>query len=520
MHERRPVAVEVRRVDPDPSITSAIGRHHSLATAVTDLVDNSIDAGAHNVLVRVLQRDDRAVALLVVDDGSGMDSDQIDDAMAYAHRREYGTADLGHFGIGLKAASLSQADTLYVWSKRWGAPAVGRGLERESLDDGPLVQTFSTDDAVARLAEVDPGFPFETGTMVEWRDVRGFLQSPDLDEQRAWLESAIEELRTHLGLVLHRILARGDLAIRLDVLDEEYPEFGSAPRAVEALDPFGYQRSALPGYPQELTLGLSDGIAAASLHLWPAGQSDPNWLLGGRRPLETQGLYIYRNDRLLQSGGWNGLTSASRDLMHARVSLDLVPVLAPHVMINPEKTGVVLDAVLIAAWNNGRLASGGRFADYVETARSGAQQARKRNPRPVQVAEPGRGYGVTVAEALEENAEFFPGTEPVDIRWRRLMDDEVFRVDRDERALWLNSRYRSALGGTTGLRNDDAQVTKALLHLLLGDHLTGPNAGAREKRIEHAWNAILLAAAQDEESRAVRPPGRHAAPPPNDEGDE
>lgn len=37
----QPIASKV--VPPDPSITSAIGRHHTLESAVADLVDNSID---------------------------------------------------------------------------------------------------------------------------------------------------------------------------------------------------------------------------------------------------------------------------------------------------------------------------------------------------------------------------------------------------------------------------------------------------------------------------------------------
>lgn len=501
MRERRPVAVETRRVDPDPSITSAIGRHHSLETAVADLVDNSIDAHARNVLVRILQRDERAVGLLVIDDGDGMDSAQIDAAMGYAHRREYGTADLGSFGIGMKAASLSQADTLYVWSRRWGAPAVGRGLERASLDAGPEVQTFATGDASARLAEVDRRFLMETGTVVEWRDVRGFLQSPDPEEQRDWLERALERLRTHLGLVLHRILARGQVAVRLDVLDEEYVEFGSVPRTVEPLDPFGYHRSGAPGYPQGLAIALSDSIADAVLHLWPAEPANPNWMLGGRAPLETQGLYVYRNDRLLQAGGWNGLTSLSRDLVHARVALDIDAVLAPHVTINPEKTGVAFDAVAADAWSTGRLESGGRFVEYLEAARSGARVSRKRNPSPVQVAEPGRGFSGMVTEAIEDNATFTPAGDPVSIRWKYLGDDEFFRVDRGNRTVWLNQRYRSALGGASGLRNDDAQVVKVLVHLLLGAHASGGYAGAKEKRAEAAWQAMLLAAVRDEDRR-------------------
>lgn len=505
---QRPNVVEVRRVAPDPSITSAIGRHHSLETAVADLVDNSIDAGARNVLVRVLQRDERAVGLLLVDDGQGMDTEAVDHAMGYARRREYGEEDLGHFGIGLKAASLSQADTLLVWSRRWGAPAVGRLLERESLDTGPLVKSISTEDAVERLAAVDAGFPLETGTVVEWRDVRGFLQSPDPEEQRAWLESAIERLRTHLGLTLHRILARGHVTVRIDVLDEDWPDLGTVARTVEPLDPFGYSRSGAAGFPQPLTLVLPDGIVEAELHVWPHDPTHPSWLLGGRTPVESQGLYVYRRDRLLQAGGWNGLTNPSRDLVHARVAVEYGAALAGHVQINPEKTGVTLDAVFTEAWASGRLDDGATFADYLEVVRTGARTSRKRNPRPVEVPEPGKGFTAGVVEAIEDNATYTVGTEPVSIRWKGLPDDQVVRVDRENRTLWVNQRYRAALGGTTGLRNDDGQVVKVLLHLLLAPHAAGAIAGAREKRLETAWNAMLLAAVQEDDAR--RPRSDHA----------
>lgn len=508
MDTPRPVVVETRRVDPDPSIASAVGRHHSLATAVADLVDNSVDAHARNVLIRVLQRDERAVGLLVIDDGDGMDTAGIDRAMGYAHRREYATGDLGHFGIGLKAASLSQADTLWVWSRRHGVPPVGRGLERSTVDDGPLVQTFSTADAELRMAGVEPGFALPTGTVVEWRDVRGFLQSPDQDEQRSWLESALEDLRTHLGIVLHRILTRGDVAVRIDVLDEDYPDFGpGAQRTVEPVDPFAWDR---PGHTDTLTLELPTGSTQVRVHRWPAGSTSPNWSLGGRPAIESQGLYIHRHDRLLQAGGWNELVRPHRDLNLVRVEVDLDDALAPYVTINPEKTGVVLRPVVVDAWNAARTADGRGVAAVLDAARAGAQDARRRNPSPVTLAEPGRGFASSVFEAMEENAHF-PDGDPVDVRWRALLDDEVFRVDIDARTLWLNSRYRPVLGGDPGLRSDDAQVVKSLLLWLVGDHVTGMVSGAREKRVERALQAVLLAAVRHEDPRAVRP-GRHALP--------
>lgn len=505
MASLKPIPVAVRRVDPDPSITSAIGRHHSLSTAVADLVDNSIDARARHVLVRILLTDGHGSGLLVVDDGDGMDSEIVDAAMTYARRRTYTGSDLGHFGIGLKAASLSQADTLLVWSRAYGSPAVGRGLERSTLDTGPMMESFSTDDATARFGAVDVVFPLPTGTVVEWRDIRSFLHSPDPAEQTGWLERTLEDLRTHLGIVFHRILTAGLVAVVIDVLDEQYPEFGSVPRTVEAVDPFGYPVSGVTGYPETLGVSFDASESSATVHVWPGdARSDPGFSLGRRPAQETQGFYIYRRDRLLQAGGWNDVVVPTRDLAFARVAVDVDHALEPHITINPEKTGVVFDAELRQVWHRARLASGHTFADYLDAARAGAHESRRRNPRPVQVVEPGRGWTSAMLDAFEDNTEYVPGEDPVDIRWRVLYSDEVFRIDRDERTIWLNSRYRAALGGS-GLSNDDAQVVKALLHMLLGGHITGSFSGPNRRRTVAAWQAILLAAvgrSEDQEERA------------------
>ncbi|MDJ1372718.1 ATP-binding protein [Gulosibacter molinativorax] len=120
--------VRTREVPPHASIAEAVGRHHTFETAVADIVDNSIDAGAEHVLVRFLQRDGAVTGLQVIDDGSGMDSASLDNAMEFARQREYGASELGHFGLGLKAASLSQANILNVYSQRYGAVPAGRSI--------------------------------------------------------------------------------------------------------------------------------------------------------------------------------------------------------------------------------------------------------------------------------------------------------------------------------------------------------------------------------------------------------
>ena len=115
---------------PDPRLVRSLGANHTLESAIADLVDNSIDAGASTVWVRLLTNDGRLVQVEVHDNGSGMDERTIDDAMTIGHQREYNAADLGHFGMGLKQAAFGNCDVLTVWSANSTLPPVGRRIKR------------------------------------------------------------------------------------------------------------------------------------------------------------------------------------------------------------------------------------------------------------------------------------------------------------------------------------------------------------------------------------------------------
>jgi len=489
-----PQPVSRRQVDPDPSITSAIGRHHSLATAVADLVDNSIDAGARNVLIRFITRGGYAEGLEVIDDGKGMDTPAIDEAMTYARKRAYEDAALGHFGIGLKAASLSQAESLVVWSRRYGAPAVGRRILRSTIDGGPVVESYSADDSEARIRAAGVEFPLDTGTIVEWRDVRTFLRSSSILDQTVWLEKAVESILTHLGLVLHRILAKRVVVVTIEVSDE----FGSGiPRVVAPLNPFGYDRSGAAGLPFDLIALLPAGEATARAHVWPTeARSRSGFVLAADGPLDTQGLYVYRNDRLLQAGGWCELAMRSPELSYARLELNIGPAVDGHITINPEKTGVVLDSTLKDALLAARSVDGRTFGDFLRAAEGRSQESRKRTARPVTIVEPRGGLPPDVLAAFESAVDFNLDEESVEIRWITLPPGEFFRIDRESRRLSLNLRYRHAVVGRRSLDPSDAPLVKALVFILLNDHFAGTIRGPREKRREAAWQTILVAAAQ------------------------
>jgi hypothetical protein len=494
-----PQPVGSRVVPPDPSITSAIGRHHTLVTAVADLVDNSIDAGATHVLIRFLMDGARPVGLQVIDNASGMDSTGIDDAMTYAKKREYKGRELGHFGIGLKAASLSQANTLVVWSKRYGSPPVGRRLRRETIDTGPVVEEFSSTDAASHLADARVDFAMDTGTIVEWQGVQTFLTSSSEDEQKAWMSRTTQGLITHLGLVMHRILDRGDLTIMVESFDV-WLEFAGAPRPVRAIDPFAYRGLGRAGYPKELPVVLGDATGTAQLHIWPPRDKGQSFVQGGRSQSESQGLYIYRNDRLLQAGGWNGLATPNADLAFARVAFDLTVDMENHVTINPEKVGTTFGDELRGAFSRARAGDGTTLASFREDAKHAAKVARQRVASPIEAPLPGDGLPGAVKDAFATHTE--PNDVfPIAIRWSLLPDNQVYDIDVEAHRLTLNARYRSAVVRHRSLDINDAPLFKSLLLLLLEDHFVGTGSGARKKREDAAWQAILLAAIRAQSAR-------------------
>lgn len=121
--------------------TRAIG--YSLEAAIADIIDNSIAADASNVHVRFFPVDEPYLA--IIDDGCGMDDEEITQAMQYGSANpleERSRKDLGRFGLGLKTASLSQCRQLTVVSKK-GSHYVGRRWDIDFVNSTGKSDAFS-----------------------------------------------------------------------------------------------------------------------------------------------------------------------------------------------------------------------------------------------------------------------------------------------------------------------------------------------------------------------------------------
>ncbi len=88
-------------------------------SAIAELVDNSLQAGATRISI-VLDKEDDAdwpIAVAVLDNGSGMDVATLRQALRFGGTSRFNDRDgLGRYGMGLPNASLSQARRVEVYS--------------------------------------------------------------------------------------------------------------------------------------------------------------------------------------------------------------------------------------------------------------------------------------------------------------------------------------------------------------------------------------------------------------------
>jgi len=491
----------VRRITlaPDPALVNSLGTHHTVESAMADLVDNSIDAGATEVTIRLLVDGSRLTGIVVVDDGSGMDNATIDRAMRLGGRRDYAPGDLGHFGVGLQAAALGNADVLTVWSRQYGATPVGRRLRRVDMQRDYSCEVLSVE---AAERATDFALPDAThGTVVALSEIKAGVHGLSDGEARIWLANTESAIRQHLGLVFHRLIASHRIKISVVQLRAD-GRLGS-PAPVTPIDPFGYPMTGRPGFPRKLTAVAAGSPVEMTCHIWPPRyDNNPEFRLHQKPGDEAQGFYVYRADRLLQIGGWNGVTASGPSRRLARVAID-VDGLDELVELNPEKSGttfVPTFARALSAAAAGDADDKVTFADFLAAAEDTHITSKKRHHKRERVVQPAQGLSPEVRKAIKNELEFRAEDEPVSIKWRRMPLGRFFEIDRAGQTLWLNAGYRDLF--TPGRKAvNDAPLLKTLMYLLTQDHFSGVLYSNAKRDDAALWQVLLGTAAEEEAAR-------------------
>jgi Histidine kinase-, DNA gyrase B-, and HSP90-like ATPase len=318
-------------------------------SAIADLVDNSIDADARNINVSVAA-EGKSSWIRVADDGAGMTASRLDEAMRYGSSRSYGEEDLGAFGLGLKTASLSQCRRLTVASRTAarGKIEVRRwDLDRVARRDAWELQRLTPARCPHYLTEP---LANGSGTVVLWESLDRVLDYARPDGQMAMrnLEGLTKEIGEHLAMVFHRFLSgelrKGRARIAITVNSDW----------LEPWDPFARDEAATQELPRQW-LPLRSGGTTHRVGIRPYvlpnqvrfSSPEAHLVAGGpKRWNRQQGLYVYRRDRLIQSGGWNRLRTSDEHSKLARIAVNIPPSADALFRTNVSKMNVTLPAEL------------------------------------------------------------------------------------------------------------------------------------------------------------------------------
>lgn len=281
---------------------------YELPTAIADLVDNSITAGARHVWIDFHWAGEDSV-IAVTDDGKGMIAESLVAAMrpgSQNPQNEREPHDLGRFGLGLKTASFSQCRRVTVRSRtRSGSPAT-RCWDLDHIAKVNDWQLLRSGDAAAdtqfkRLAGL------KHGTTVLWQKLDRLVAGNRTDNarhQERFLQRA-EGVREHLAMVFHQLMT-GKKPVELLLND----------RPLKGWDPFLAGEAATQALPVT-NLKLRQSIVEAQPFILPHHSKIEKKLhtaaAGPRGWNAHQGFFIYRNRRLLVPGDWLGFGWAKEE---------------------------------------------------------------------------------------------------------------------------------------------------------------------------------------------------------------
>ena len=309
-----------RRLPPSASSLSASMRDlgYSLETAIADLVDNSISAGATSVDV-FCDLTQLNPSLGIIDNGHGMNETGIIDALRHGSKNPSETRslkDLGRFGLGLKTASFSQCERLTVISNNGGGlHAAEWNLDTVHRKDDWLIAILEPEE----IAEL----PFQElitgkGTAVVWRNLDRLFEDETGAKRNEIVNEKLDVVEKHLSLVFHRFLngevrGRKKLALFLN----GHP--------IEPFDPFCRKNLSTQMLPEEVV--RINGVAIQMQpfilpHHSKLSAKEYDFYQSRSDFISNQGAYVYRGGRLMPWCDWFRLIPKGEATKLARVQID------------------------------------------------------------------------------------------------------------------------------------------------------------------------------------------------------
>lgn len=292
---------------------------YDLYSAAADIIDNSISAAATHVNIEIQLHEDGKKFAYFGDNGCGMDANQLFNAMRYGAPKRSSAKSLGKFGLGLKTASSACCKKFTVITRS----NQDRKLSKLAWDLDIIETTWGmlqedvTDEDIERFEQLCG----PTGTLVIWSKCDRILNKDYVDiggiqEQQA-LKNRKKKLKEHIAKVFHKFI---------DVTETGYADVTICldGEKINHWNPFYTERSQQVLSPKETVLNIEYEVesnekqnetkkisATATLKAWILPHSNDITKFENenyaRITNSNQGFYVYREGRMISSGGWLGV---------------------------------------------------------------------------------------------------------------------------------------------------------------------------------------------------------------------
>ena len=337
--------------DPERIIEGLRDTGYEFKTAIADLIDNSITANATTIKINVVLDMKNNIQCSVIDNGLGMTRDELISAMKYGASSKNKSGGLGKYGLGLKTASTAFCRKLSVVSRSakdltpneaiWDLDHI-----RNSHDWLLQVPDFPNEQSLLFLNEISPR---SSGTVVQWQNIDRLIRNTKNSEYKAIskvLDQKIKQLNDHIAMTFQRFLDKSDTrAPNIEIFLNS--------KEISFWDPFQKEYSEIAADEKHKVDEVNAEIHAIA-YILPRREEFPDSDIAKAAKISTtfQGLYLYRNNRLIHYADWLGIVDKEPHSSLLRVECSFDQNLDEVLDLDLKKSRVLLNDDIVDWFKN------------------------------------------------------------------------------------------------------------------------------------------------------------------------
>lgn len=311
-------------------INSLRSTGYSNIAAICDIIDNSLDAGATEILVALIpEKDSKDIQSIIIgDNGQGMDEHVLDEALKLGSDTQKDPDEhLGMYGMGLITASLSLGKYLRVMSKEEDGPVY------ESIQDVDVViEENKFVKTTQKLNERDSHdfhqvMPSKkSGTVVEISKLDR-ITNKNIDSFKKQLLKNIGETYRYFIKSGKKIYINGEAVVVVD------------PMLVSEGSKLLFESRIKLEWGAMMSVKFKEDVHIR-MYLLPDFSAQENAVRGINQG--SQGFYVLRNNRQISAGDSLGILTRHNDFNRLRIEL-FFPAILDNVMgVSFTKQGIRL----------------------------------------------------------------------------------------------------------------------------------------------------------------------------------